>query len=182
MGLNTVCITPRHAEYQIIELLSVKVTNEVAHIWRTEPATYGSQANFERDRRWDGVGTWLPPGVPRSLDSRSESAQSVSVYVRLRVRVRVSPNRGASPFCSMPFHYNILERTICLVHLITSDWSGTSAELPHKGRCLVEARENSMTLPNIYECNDPSRHGNVRHHLLRNSPLSDGERKRIPPN
>ncbi|GFV36014.1 uncharacterized protein TNCV_2867721 [Trichonephila clavipes] len=47
-------------------------------------------------RRWDGVGTWLPPGVPRSLDSRSGSAQSVSVYVRLRVRV--SPNRGASRF------------------------------------------------------------------------------------
>ncbi|GFU80129.1 hypothetical protein TNCV_580091 [Trichonephila clavipes] len=89
----------------------------------------------------------------------------------------VSPNRGASPFCSMPFYYNILERTICLVHLITSDWSGTSAELPHKGRCLVEARENSMTLPNIYECNDPSRRGNVRHPLLRNSPSVMGKEK-----
>ncbi|GFV77105.1 uncharacterized protein TNCV_691731 [Trichonephila clavipes] len=58
----------------------------------------------------------------------------------------------------------------------------TSAELPHKVHCLIEARENPMTHPNIYECNDPSRRGNVRHPLLRNSPLSDGERKRIPPN
>ncbi|GFW32467.1 hypothetical protein TNCV_676261 [Trichonephila clavipes] len=94
----------------------------------------------------------------------------------------VCPNRGASPFCSMPFHYNILERTICLVHLIASDWSRTSAELPHKVQCHLEARENPMTHPDIYECNDPSRRGNVRHPLLRNSPLSDGERKRIPPN
>ncbi|GFU49291.1 hypothetical protein TNCV_4122021 [Trichonephila clavipes] len=124
--------------------------------------------------RWDGVGTWLPPGFPRSLDSRSGSVQSVSVYVRLRVSV-LPPNRGASPFCSMPFHYNILEWTICLVHLIASDWSRTSAELPHKGRCLVEARENSMTLPNIYECNVPSRRGNVRHPLLRNSPSVMGK-------
>ncbi|GFX61389.1 transcription factor Sox-6 [Trichonephila clavipes] len=96
--------------------------------------------------------------------------------------VRVSPNRGASPFCSMPFHYNFLERTICLVHLIASDSSRTSAELPHKVQCHLETRENPMTLPDIYECNDSSRRGNVMHPLLRNSPLRDGERKRIPPN
>ncbi|GFT54258.1 hypothetical protein TNCV_2467651 [Trichonephila clavipes] len=96
--------------------------------------------------RWDGVGTWLPPGVPRSLDSQGlGSAQSVSL----------SPNRGCIPFYSVTFYYNILERTICLVHLITSNWSGISAELPHKVRCLFEARENPMTHPNIYECNDP---------------------------
>ncbi|GFU78780.1 uncharacterized protein TNCV_4791661 [Trichonephila clavipes] len=40
----------------------------------------------------------------------------------------------------------------------------------------------SYDAPDIYECNDPSRHGNVRHPLLRNSPLSDGERKHVPPN
>ncbi|GFW44592.1 hypothetical protein TNCV_4481381 [Trichonephila clavipes] len=35
---------------------------------------------FEREMRWDGVGTWLPPGVPRSLDSQGlGSAQSVSL-------------------------------------------------------------------------------------------------------
>ncbi|GFS68184.1 hypothetical protein TNCV_439311 [Trichonephila clavipes] len=65
----------------------------------------------------------------------------------------------------MPFHYNFLERTICLVHLIASDWSRTSAELPHKGRCLVEARENPKTHRNIYECNDPPGRGNVMHPL-----------------
>ncbi|GFX38465.1 hypothetical protein TNCV_2344381 [Trichonephila clavipes] len=89
---------------------------------------------------------------------------------------------GWIPFYSMPLYSKILERTICLVHLIASDWSRTSAELPHKVHCLIEARENPMTHPNIYECNVPSRRGNVRHPLLRNSPLSDGERKRIPPN
>ncbi|GFV67599.1 hypothetical protein TNCV_4622791 [Trichonephila clavipes] len=89
---------------------------------------------------------------------------------------------GWTPFYSMPLCSKILERTICLVHLIASDWSRTSAELPHKVHCLIEARENPTTHPNIYECNDPSRRGNVRHPLLRNSPLSDGERKRIPPN
>ncbi|GFS47587.1 hypothetical protein TNCV_3133801 [Trichonephila clavipes] len=103
------------------------------------------------------------------------SAQSVSVSVRLS-------NRGASRFYSTTLYSKILERTFCLVHLIASDWSRTSAELPHKVHCLIEARENPMMHPNIYECNDPPRRGNVRHPLLRNSPLSDGERKRIPPN
>ncbi|GFW32317.1 hypothetical protein TNCV_674761 [Trichonephila clavipes] len=42
------------------------------------------------------------------------------------------PNRGASRFYSTTLYIKILERTICLVHLITSDWSRTSAELPHK--------------------------------------------------
>ncbi|GFW95872.1 hypothetical protein TNCV_1625321 [Trichonephila clavipes] len=93
-----------------------------------------------------------------------------------------SPNRGASPFVSATHHFHILERTICLVHLIASDWSRTSAELPRKVHCLIEARENPVTHPNIYECNCPPRRGNIRHPLLRNSPLSDGERKRIPPN
>ncbi|GFW64269.1 hypothetical protein TNCV_2415191 [Trichonephila clavipes] len=135
---------------------------------------------FERDRRWDGVGTWLPPGVPRSLDSRSGSAQSISVSVRPLCPC-VSKS-GCNPFYSKPLCSKILERTICLVHLIASDWSRTSTELPHKVHCLIEARENPMTHPNIYECNDLSRRGNVRHPLLKNSPLSDGERKRIPPN
>ncbi|GFW40551.1 hypothetical protein TNCV_4823891 [Trichonephila clavipes] len=125
-------------------------------------------------------GTWLP-GVPRSL------VQGLDL-ISLSLRVRVCLNRGVSPFCYMPLYSHILERTLCLVHLITSDWSGTSAELPHNGRCLVYARENSLALPNIYGCNDLSRRGNVRHPLLRNEPfaeelpLSGGERKRIPPN
>ncbi|GFU50530.1 hypothetical protein TNCV_4883981 [Trichonephila clavipes] len=97
--------------------------------------------------RWDRVRTWLPPGVLRSLDSQGlGSAQSVSLSVQMWV---------ASPFCSTTLHFNILERSICLLHLITSDWSGTSAELPHKVRCLFEARENPMTHPNIYDCNGP---------------------------
>ncbi|GFT86038.1 hypothetical protein TNCV_3256671 [Trichonephila clavipes] len=65
----------------------------------------------------------------------------------------------------MPLYSKILERTICLVHLITSDWSGTSAELPHKVRCLLKARENPKTHPNIYECNDPPGRENVMHPL-----------------
>ncbi|GFX43043.1 hypothetical protein TNCV_2710881 [Trichonephila clavipes] len=55
-------------------------------------AAKGSQwlgYSFEREMRWDGVGTWLPPGVPRSLDYQGlGSVQSVSV----------SPNRGCIPF------------------------------------------------------------------------------------
>ncbi|GFW22792.1 DUF5641 domain-containing protein [Trichonephila clavipes] len=83
------------------------------------------------------------------------SSQSVSVSVR------VCPNRVASRFYSTTFYSKILERTICLVHLIASDWSRTSAELPGKVHCLIEARENPMTHPNIYECNDPPRCGNI---------------------
>ncbi|GFW90581.1 hypothetical protein TNCV_566191 [Trichonephila clavipes] len=65
----------------------------------------------------------------------------------------------------MPLYSEILEWTICLVHLITSDWSGTSAELPHKVRCLLKARGNPKTHPNIYECNDSPGRGNVMHPL-----------------
>ncbi|GFX01289.1 hypothetical protein TNCV_3729581 [Trichonephila clavipes] len=69
----------------------------------------------------------------------------------------------------------------CL-HLITSDWSGTSAELPHKVRCLFEARENPMTPPNIYECNDPQP-WECWHSLAEEfNPSVMGKEKRIPPN
>ncbi|GFT43140.1 hypothetical protein TNCV_5119911 [Trichonephila clavipes] len=114
--------------------------------------------------------------------SPTESRFKVWDLLSLSLSLSVSPNRGASRFYSTTLYSKILERTICLVHLIASDWSRTSAELPHKVHCLIEAWENPMTHPNIYECNDPLRRGNVRHPLLRNSPLRDGERKRIPPN
>ncbi|GFU95963.1 hypothetical protein TNCV_253141 [Trichonephila clavipes] len=66
----------------------------------------------------------------------------------------------------MPFYYNHLERTICLVHLIASDWSGTSAELPHKVQWHLEARENPMTHPDIYECNELPGRGNALNRRL----------------
>ncbi|GFW49529.1 hypothetical protein TNCV_2843101 [Trichonephila clavipes] len=81
----------------------------------------------------------------------------------------LSPNRGASRFYSMTLYIKILERTICLVHLITSDWSRTCAELPHKVHCLLEARENLMTHPAIYESNDPQAWECFGTPLLRNS-------------
>ncbi|GFX93336.1 hypothetical protein TNCV_151421 [Trichonephila clavipes] len=101
--------------------------------------------------RWGGsmdmVDAWSP------VESRFSRSRICSICVSL------SPNRGASPFCS----------TICLVHLITSDWSGTSAELPHKVHCLLEARENLMTHPKIYESNDPPGVGMFGTPSLRNS-------------
>ncbi|GFS81356.1 hypothetical protein TNCV_1225391 [Trichonephila clavipes] len=43
--------------------------------------------------------------------------------------------------------------------------SRTSAELPHKVHCLLEARENLMTHPAIYESNDPPGVGMFWHSL-----------------
>ncbi|GFW29086.1 hypothetical protein TNCV_2356441 [Trichonephila clavipes] len=38
-------------------------------------------------------------------------------------------NRGASRFYSATLHIEILERTLCLVHVIIADWSRPSAEI-----------------------------------------------------
>ncbi|GFU99808.1 hypothetical protein TNCV_506291 [Trichonephila clavipes] len=92
------------------------------------PCTY-----FERDRRWDGVGDMVAARSP--AESRFKAwIGLVCLCLSVSKSLQIG---GVSPFCSMPLYSKILERTICLVHLITSDWSGTSAELPHKGRCLV---------------------------------------------
>ncbi|GFW51555.1 hypothetical protein TNCV_4212331 [Trichonephila clavipes] len=62
---------------------------------------------------------------------------------------------GCVPFYLTAFHPKILERTICLVHLIASDWSRTSAELPHKIHCTFGSAGNLMTHPEIYGSSDP---------------------------
>ncbi|GFW72341.1 uncharacterized protein TNCV_703781 [Trichonephila clavipes] len=59
-------------------------------------------------------------------------AEDSELNVWDQLSLSLSPNRGASRFYSTTLYIKILERTICLVHLITSDWSRTSAELQHK--------------------------------------------------
>ncbi|GFV67032.1 hypothetical protein TNCV_357181 [Trichonephila clavipes] len=82
---------------------------------------------------------------PESRGVQIQGLDLLSLSLSMSVSESLSPNRGASSFCSMPFHNNILERTICLVHLIASNWSRTSAELPHKVQCHLEERETPMT-------------------------------------
>ncbi|GFV19266.1 hypothetical protein TNCV_1475521 [Trichonephila clavipes] len=80
--------------------------------------------------------------------ARSPAEDSdLKVWDVLNLCSSLSPNRGASRFCSMPLHFQILARTIYLVHLITSDWSGTSAELPHKVHCLFGSAGKSDDAP-----------------------------------
>ncbi|GFU71065.1 hypothetical protein TNCV_1215911 [Trichonephila clavipes] len=70
----------------------------------------------------------VPPlgrGVSRSLVQGLDLTS-----LSLSLCIRVSPNRGASRFIWRPLHCQILEQTLYLVHLISSDWSGTRAELP----------------------------------------------------
>ncbi|GFS80500.1 hypothetical protein TNCV_3178831, partial [Trichonephila clavipes] len=75
--------------------------------------------------RWDGVGTWLPPGVPRSLDSQGlGSAQSVSLSVQIG---------GASRFYSVTF---LLENP----RARPSGWIGKSAAF-NAGGSKFKSRE-----------------------------------------
>ncbi|GFX10458.1 hypothetical protein TNCV_1868531 [Trichonephila clavipes] len=118
----------------------------------------------------DMVDAWSP------AESRFSRSRICSICVSL------SPNRGASPFCSMTLYIQILERTICLVQLITSDWSRTSAELPHRVHCLLEVRENLMTHPQFMSPMIPRAWECLALPCGGIQPLSDGKIKRIPPN
>ncbi|GFW99795.1 hypothetical protein TNCV_3420241 [Trichonephila clavipes] len=69
--------------------------------------------------------------------------------------VSPSSKSGCVKFYLTTFHLKILERTICLVHLIASDWSRTSAELPHKIHCTFGSAGNLLTHPAIYGSSDP---------------------------
>ncbi|GFU94203.1 hypothetical protein TNCV_1302531 [Trichonephila clavipes] len=90
------------------------------------------------------------------VDAWSPAEDSdLKVWDLLSLCLSLSPNRGASRFIRRPFHTKILERTICLVHLIASNWSRTSAELPHEVHCTFGSAGNLMTQPAIYGYSDP---------------------------
>ncbi|GFW05060.1 hypothetical protein TNCV_598541 [Trichonephila clavipes] len=60
--------------------------------------------------------------------------------------------------------------------------SGTSAELPHEVHCTFGSAGNLMTHLAIYGYSDPPGVGAFSHPCRGIQPLSDGKRKRIPPN
>ncbi|GFV49725.1 uncharacterized protein TNCV_1792931 [Trichonephila clavipes] len=66
------------------------------------------------------------------------------------------PRRSIVPSCLQQSHIRItvvwFSPTRLPISLKDNPHFRTSAELPHKVQCLLEAL---MTHPNIYECNDP---------------------------
>ncbi|GFT33427.1 hypothetical protein TNCV_3045391 [Trichonephila clavipes] len=84
---------------------------------------------------------------PGTKDARSGIG---SVGVSLSVS-----KSGCVSFYLTTFHLKILEQTLCLVHLIASDWSRTSAELQHRVYCTFGSAGNLLTHPAIYGSSDP---------------------------
>ncbi|GFW33608.1 hypothetical protein TNCV_2211401 [Trichonephila clavipes] len=79
---------------------------------------------------------------------------SIALGSALSVCVSFSKS-GCVPFYFTTFYQKILERTLCLVHLIASDWSRTSAELQHRVYCTFGSAGIQLTHPAIYGSSDP---------------------------
>ncbi|GFV26867.1 hypothetical protein TNCV_3455381 [Trichonephila clavipes] len=61
-------------------------------------------------------------GAVRVVDVKTQRGQFRRPITNSEIG-SVSQNRGASRFIFRLFHTKILKRTLCLVHLIASDWS-----------------------------------------------------------
>ncbi|GFV42662.1 hypothetical protein TNCV_840171 [Trichonephila clavipes] len=104
--------------------------------------------------------------VARSL--RGLSIAQGAALLCLKIVVRVSQNRGAPRFYSTTLHIEILERTLCLIHVIIADWSRTSAEIHRsKPRGLLNFGNagDLLTHPTIYGSSDPQARELFRHIL-----------------
>ncbi|GFU98153.1 hypothetical protein TNCV_2294941 [Trichonephila clavipes] len=101
---------------------------------------------MKQGRRMDMVDARSPRGSLFCDSLALGSAMSVSLFVS---------KSGCVPFYFTTFHLKILERTLCLVHLIVSDWSRTSAELQHRVYCTFGSVGNLLTHPAIYGSSDP---------------------------
>ncbi|GFU73735.1 hypothetical protein TNCV_3979451 [Trichonephila clavipes] len=117
---------------------------------------------MKQGRRMDMVDARSPHG--------SLFCDSLALGSALSVSLSVSKS-GCVPFYLTTFQLKILEQTLCLVHLIASDWSRTSAELQHRVYCTFGSAGNLLTHPAIYGSSDPRRGNFLALPCQRNSTL-----------